>query len=199
MTAQEFTKSLTKSKSFIDYINSRVQITKELEEAILSVCQIDDWKKNHYLLKEGQVAHRLFFITEGSARTFYFHDGKDITSWIYREGMLITSWSSFYSRSPAFENIELLEESRINSISYDDLQKLYETYPKMQKFGRIMVEQQMTFLDYFYRGFYFMTAKEKYDLLLSTFPDVTQRVNLGHVASLLGITQETLSRIRKRK
>ena len=68
----------------------------------------------------------------------------------------------------------------------------------MQEFGRLMVEEQLTFLDYFYRGFMFMSAKEKYNLLLSIFPDVTQRVNLGHIAAVLGISLETLSRIRKK-
>lgn len=198
MTDQFNLNLISRSSSFIEYINSRIQISKEIETAILALCQIEELKKSHYLLKDEMVAHRLYFIIKGSARTFYYHEGKDITSWIYREGLLITSWSSFFNRTPAFENIELLEDSRVCSISFDELQQLYATYPKMQAFGRIMVEEQLTFLDYFFKGFLLMTAKEKYDLLISIFPDVTQRVNLGHIASLLGISQETLSRIRRK-
>ena len=199
MATQILSKINTQSQSLIDYINSRVQITAEIKKAINTVCKIEKPRKNHILLKEGSVAHRIYFIKKGSARTFYYHDGKDVTSWIYREGQLITSWGSFFARTPSYENVELTEDSTVSSMSFDDLQKLYAEYSRMQQFGRIMVEEQMVFLDYFFKGFMFMTAREKYELLLSIFPSVTQRVNLGHIASFLGISQETLSRIRKKK
>ncbi len=190
---------IAQTQFLIDYINTKVQLDAASKEAIIEACQIQEFNKGYVLIKEDKVAHRLFFITQGSARTFYYHDGKDVTSWIYPEGQFITSWSSFYTQTPSYENVELTEESTIISLSYEQLQELYKQYPKMQKFGRVMVEEQLVFLDYFYKGFMFMTAREKYELLLSTFPDVTQRINLGHIASFLGISQETLSRIRKKK
>ena len=199
MLAPIFSKVTNRSSSLIDYINTRVQISNEIKEAIAAVCRIEELKKRQLLIKEGMIAHRLFFINKGSARTFYYHDGKDVTSWIYREGQLITSWGSFYARTPAHENAELVEDSILCSISLEDLQELYARYPKMQKFGRIMVEEQLVFIDYFFKGFMFMTAKEKYDLMLSIFPNIAQRVNLGYIASFLGISQETLSRIRKKR
>ena len=79
------------------------------------------------------------------------------------------------------------------------MEQLYQESPQFERFGRKMYEQQLAYLDAFYKGYLFMTAKERYDLLLSVFPDVTQRVNLGHIASFLGISQETLSRIRAKK
>lgn len=184
--------------SFIAFINSRVQLHSAVTAAVEASVQQEELPLKTVLLKEGAVAHRLFFIKSGSARTFYLHNGKEITSWIYREGQLLTSWSSFFSRLPAPESIEVTEDTVVGSLTYDQLQALYATYPKMQQFGRLMLEEQLVFLDHFYKGFLFMTAKEKYELLLSYFPDVTQRVNLGHIATFLGISQETLSRIRKR-
>ncbi len=199
MISNTFSRIIPSATSFTEYINSRVQLDSTLTLLVEDSLKKEDFKKNHLLLKEGVVAHRIFFLEKGSARTFYFHDGKDITSWIYRQGHLLTSWSSFYTRTPSYENVELTEDSTIVSLSYDQLQNLYSQHPGLQKFGRIMVEEQLVYLDYFYKGFMFMTAKEKYDLLLSIFPDVTLRVNLGHIASFLGISQETLSRIRKKK
>ena len=199
MTSKIISNITRQDESLIDYINARVQISNEIKDAVASVCKTEELKKNHLLLKEGMVSLRIYFIIKGSARTFYYHDGKDITSWIYRDGQLVTSWSSFYAQTPSFENVELTEHTKVSSISYDDLQRLYARFPKMQEFGRIMVEEQIAFLDYFYKGFMFMTAKEKYELLLSVFPNATLRVNLGYIASFLGISQETLSRIRKRK
>ena len=182
---------------FVDFINTRVQISLEIASEIQTLLQIEEFPKGHLLIKEGMIAHRLYFIVNGSARTYYFHDGKDVTSWIYKEDQLITSWSSFFGRQASFESVQILEDSKVCSLTYDHLQDLYFRYPKIQEFGRLIVEEQLVFLDQFYKGFLFSTAKEKYDLLLSVFPDVTSRVNLGHIASLLGITQETLSRIRR--
>ncbi|MEL7427444.1 MAG: Crp/Fnr family transcriptional regulator [Bacteroidota bacterium] len=184
--------------SFLEYINARAPIERDLRAQLSDVFQTDQIDKAQLLVREGMVAHRIYFIQKGSARTYYLQDGKDVTSWFYREGQLVTSWSSFYKRVPSFENVELTEDSVVVSLSFDELQTFYREHPKMQEFGRLMVEEQLIFLDYFYRGFMFMSAKEKYELLLSIFPDVTQRVNLGHIASFLGISQETLSRIRKR-
>ena len=185
--------------SILEYINARVQIDDTIKLAIGKVAKTEYLNKNDLLVKEGMVAHRIFFIQKGSARSCYDYDEKEVTSWFYREGHLITSWSSFYMQTPSFENIELTEDATILSLSYDDLQQLYRQFPKMQAFGRIMVEEQLTFLDYFFKGFNFMSAKEKYDLLLDYFPDITLRVNLGHIASFLGISQETLSRIRRNR
>ncbi|MEM8906441.1 MAG: Crp/Fnr family transcriptional regulator [Bacteroidota bacterium] len=189
----------TRPASLVDYVHAKVRLNDEIKAAILAACQTQHFESGQLLVKEGTVAHRIFFIQKGSARAFYDHDGKDVTSWIYPEGQLLTSWSSFYTRTPSHENVELTEAAIIVSLSYDQLHQLYQQYPKMQYFGRVMVEEQLVFLDYFYKGFMFMSAREKYDLLLSVFPDIIQRVNLGHIASFLGISQETLSRIRKKK
>ncbi len=199
MISKMLEKMTSTASSLEDYVQKRVRLDDGTKQALQDAGQIQAFKKNHFLIKQDRIAHRVFFIQEGSARTFYYHNGKDVTSWIYREGQLITSWSSFYTLSPSQENVELTEDATVVSLSYDQLHELYNSYPKMQEFGRIMVEEQLVFLDYFYQGFMFMTAREKYDLLLSVFPDVTLRVNLGHIASFFGISQETLSRIRKQK
>ena len=186
-------------QSFITYINQRIQLSSTEEKALTSVLETVELPKYHILIKEGLPANHIHFIQSGAARSFYYHNGKDITSWMYREDRLVTAWSSFFTREPAQETIELLENSTIGSISYDNLQQLYQDYPKINAFGRLFVEEQIVFIDQFYKGFYFMTAKEKYALLLAYFPDILQRVNLGHIASFLGISQETLSRIRAKK
>ncbi|MEM1320470.1 MAG: Crp/Fnr family transcriptional regulator [Bacteroidota bacterium] len=189
----------TTINSLSQFVNSKVQINQGLADAIDQACRVEELPKGTLLLKEGQVAHRLFLMIQGTARTFYYYDGKEVTSWIYREAQLLTAWGSFLSRTPSHEQLELLEDATLCSIAYPELQQLYAQYPRMQTFGRITAEEQLAYIDNFYKGFLFMSAKEKYDLLLSAFPDLTQRVNLGHIASLLGISQETLSRIRSKK
>ena len=126
--------------SLAKFINTKIQIDHELADSIDQVCRIEQLPKGTLLLNEGQVAHRIFLLIRGAARTFYYFEGKDVTSWIYREGQLLTAWGSFISRIPSHEHLELLEDSSLSSISYVELQQLYAQYPKMQAFGRIMAK-----------------------------------------------------------
>ena len=182
----------------IKNISQRTKVNDETISLILSTFEVQQCKKGEQLLREGATCQKLYFLNQGIARSYYFYKDKDITSWFYNEGHWISSWFSFYAQQPSFEYIELLEDAELFSVNYSSFQKLLNN-AQFNTFGRLLAEEQTAFIDYFSKGFSFMTAKEKYDLLLTLFPDVSQRVNLGHVASFLGITQETLSRIRAKK
>lgn len=159
----------------------------------------EDFPKKKQLLREFQYCRKLYFLEKGTVRTFYHHEGKEITSWFYNEGNFVSSWHSFYSQKPSFEYIETLEDSVLYSIEYSEYQKLLNTSPDFERFGRLMAEEYIIFIDQYSKAYMFLSAKEKYEQLLSYFPDIELRVKLGYIASFLGITQETLSRIRSQK
>lgn len=192
-------KDINAKEYFFDYINQKVKISEAVKDSLFLAVEEHSVNKNHFLAKEGRIPDYLWFIAKGSVRVFYWHSDKEITSWIYNEGQFVTAYGSFFSRTPSYDNIQCTEDCTVIKISYDNLQKLYAEHSQMQKFGRVLMEDIVTSIDNFYKGFMFMSAKEKYDLLLSYFPDVVQRVNLGHIASFLGISQETLSRIRNKR
>ena len=179
-------------------VNKKSKINEESYSLIQSSFQARQLKKGEYLLREGLVCSQLYFIESGIARSFYYHNEKEVTSWLYNEGQWISSWYSFYSQQQSFEYIQILENADLFSISFSSYQKLLKEIPEFNTFGRLLAEEQTAFIDYFSKGFSYMSAKEKYNLILDLFPDISQRVNLGYIASFLGITQETLSRIRKR-
>ena len=181
---------------FVSYIKRYINLSQEAENEIESLLLTEHLSKGTQLLKEGKTCERLYFIVEGTVRTYHYLDGKDITYWIYPENTIITSWHSYILRKPASEYIETTEDSILVSLTYNQWQELYLKHPKLERFGRLILEEQMSLLDDFFKGYYFLTAKEKYELLVSVFPTITQRANLGHIASMLGISQETLSRIR---
>jgi CRP-like cAMP-binding protein len=108
----------------------------------------------------------------------------------------VTSFFSFITRKPCIENIQLIEDSTLWAISYDDLQNLYDEYPDIERLGRIMNERYYVMLEERFVSNHFKEAKERYENLMNNAPHILQRVPLGYVASYLGITQETLSRIR---
>jgi CRP-like cAMP-binding protein len=112
---------------------------------------------------------------------------------------IVISVFSFFTQSPSLENIELLEDTVLYSISYQSLQQLYQQFPQFNLHGRIITEQYYMLSEQRNFALKKQSAKQRYDLLLKQYPQILQKASLGHIASYLGITQETLSRIRKQK
>ena len=181
---------------FINYIKQYINLSDEARKQIFDLALVEEVPKGYILLKEGRICERLYFVVEGTIRTYHYQDGKDITYWIYREDQMLTAWNSFIYQVPATESFEVVEDCALSSFTKEQRNALLSKYPILDHFYRLQLEEQMAAIDEFYKGYFFMTAKEKYDLLISVFPSVTQIANLKHIASMLGISQETLSRIR---
>lgn len=183
-------------ENFLNFIRNYINPNLDAEKSISEVSKYLQLEKNTILLEEGKTCKHLYFLVSGSVRTYYYLKGKDITHWVYPSNSLFTSWGSYILQNPSSEYIETTDDCELISISYDDWQNLYKKHPELERFGRLIMEEQMALIDEFYKGYYFLTAKEKYELLINAFPQITQIANLGHIASMLGISQETLSRIR---
>ncbi|MFD2567256.1 Crp/Fnr family transcriptional regulator [Pseudotenacibaculum haliotis] len=183
-------------EEFLAFIRNYIELSLEAEATIRSVGKEISKKKGELIAEEGKTSKHMYFLASGVARTYLYLNGKDITHWISLEDSLITSWYSYVQEKPASEYVELTEDSRLVQISKQDWEILYQQHPELERFSRLILEQEMSVIDEFYKGYYFLTAKQKYELLISAAPQIIQRANLGHIASMLGITQETLSRIR---
>ncbi len=151
--------------------------------------------KNHLLHSEYKVCKHSYIIEKGAARAFHYKDGKEITSHFAFEGEAITAIDSLYGEKSKY-NIELLEDSTLFSVSYDDMEKLYQKSILHERLGRLFLQQVYVDLVERIEDLQFHTAQERYDLLMKKHPKILQRVALKHISSYLGITQETLSRIR---
>lgn len=170
--------------------------TDGLKGAIAKCAKMEVYKKNAVLLKEGHVCRHIHFIEEGLARAFYYKDQKEYTSWFMDENNLIISVFSFFSQKPSYENIQLLEDSSIVSLDYDNLQQLYRQYPEFNYIGRILTEQYYTISEERTKSLRTLSAHERYIQLMEVFPSLFNRVPLQYIASYLGMSRETLSRIR---
>ncbi|WP_420321370.1 Crp/Fnr family transcriptional regulator [Flagellimonas sp.] len=153
--------------------------------------------KNHLLHSQGKICEHIYLVEKGIARTFFYKEGKDITVHIASEGELITAIDSIISLKKSRYNVELLEESEIYCITYAELQSLLEKHPYYEKYMRMILEQLYAEGANRIEEFLFYSAKERYQNLMELNPSILNRVNLGYIASYLGMTQETLSRIRK--
>ncbi len=153
-------------------------------------------KRRKPLAESGKVCESLFYIQSGLIRGYYYHKRKDITNWFSVENEFATSMYSFVSGKPNMENIETLEDSELLVIKRKDLNFLYENFSEMNLLGRILMEKYYLELGERAVSLQFQTAKERYGAFLQKRPDLFDRVKLGQIASYLGITIETLSRIR---
>ena len=152
--------------------------------------------KNHHLYREGTVCNHLYLVEKGVVRSYYHKDGKDITAHFAAEGEVITAIDSFIQRKSSRYNLELLETSTLTFITHQGLAKLLEENPRYERAARVFLEQVYVELAERVEDLLFYNAKDRYQKLIENCPSLLQRVSLGHIASYLGITQETLSRIR---
>jgi CRP/FNR family transcriptional regulator, anaerobic regulatory protein len=153
-------------------------------------------KKNTLLLKQGHSCEYIYFIEKGFARAFYSKNGKDATTWFARENDIITSMYALITNRKSNESIEILEDASLFRISYKELQTLYKIYPNINRLGRILMEKYFVELEERTLSLQFDSALERYQRLIAQQPYVLQRASLGQIASFLGMSQITLSRIR---
>ena len=183
-------------ETFFDHISQHHHLSKPALESLGEVLNEVTLPKGSFLISEGKVCQHMYFLEKGCLRGFYNLDGKEVTYWFAFEDTFVTSFYSFITRKPSVENIQLIEDSTLWSISYDNVQKLYDKHPDIERLGRIMNERYYVMLEERFVSNHFKEAKERYENLITNAPHILQRVPLGYVASYLGISQETLSRIR---
>ncbi|MFA5045195.1 MAG: Crp/Fnr family transcriptional regulator [Paludibacter sp.] len=174
-------------------------LSEELREDLSSKVFVSKVKKGEILISEGKICHQLFFIKKGFLRGFHYQNGKEITSWFGFENDFATSTHSFFSQKTGYENVEVIEDGILYGITYEDLNNIYDRHPEFNYVGRLLTEKY--YLDVMERTLclQFQTAKQSYEQLVATHPQILKRAYLGHIASYLGISQETLSRIRAKK
>lgn len=155
-------------------------------------------KRKEFLWLEGDTCRAVYFIHTGCLRYFYNVDGEERTGQFFFENSWYTDYESFLSEQPSNLNVQALEISELWVLSRSALYELYEEYPKMERFGRIMAEQAYLGARKSNLSLRAESPEERYLKLIQERPKVIERVALQYIASYLGIQPESLSRIRKR-
>jgi CRP/FNR family transcriptional regulator, anaerobic regulatory protein len=181
------------TKIFQEHINISEALEKVLNAKIKKIKVL----KNEVILKQGEISKYLYCVESGIVRAFHTQKGKEISLYFASEGQLFTSAYSLISERPSFENIVALEDCILHCILRKDLYDLYDTFPEMNIVGRELIELYFLELEERFNAMQFQNAKQRYKNFLTIDSDLLERVSLGHLASYIGMTQETLSRIRK--
>lgn len=174
-------------------------LTSECKNDLINNSKILTFERETKIVKEGQLADKTYFIAQGSARAFYLKNGKDITDWFAFENDFISSINSFFLDIPSPHFIEVLEKSTLLEISKEQVLLLSDKYREFDRLSKLVITKTMLQQQQRIASIQFETAQQKYDNILKIRPDITQRIPLTHIASYLGITLETLSRVRNPK
>ena len=156
-------------------------------------------EKNKVLLPFEVICDKLYFLHSGLARGYYVENGKEITAWFAKENGFMYSPYSFLNQKSTLEAVELLEDSMLVSLAYEDLHKLYDLFPSTNNMGRLITESYLIRYDEQARSLRTLTAEERFRKFIIDYPSIYESVPLKHIASYLGMSPETVSRILKRK
>ena len=154
--------------------------------------------KGDFFVKQDKICKQIAFINKGILRTYYLNEkAEETTSCFCTENNFTTSYKSFILQSPSTLSIQAIEETELLVIDFADLQKLYATSLAWQNVGRAFAEKEYIIMEQYACSLNNETAKEKYLRLLKEQPQIIQKAPVNQIASYLGITTRTLSRIRR--
>ncbi len=190
MSSQE---EITKLLTFFRKIHP---ISKESEQAITDLASLVSVKKNQDLQPIGVTCRTIYFVHSGLARIYYYKDGNEITEYFAFENDIIVRAESLFTGKPSKKAIQAVEDTAFFGIPSAQLFELYDSFPDIERLFRKITESAYVDTVNRIESIQFHSAEERYNQLLSENPSMIQRIPLKHIASYLGITQVSLSRIR---
>lgn len=191
-----FLLNMDNTLTFGDYIDSIHGLSSKAKTELEKACSISTFKKNELIQPVGHTCKTIYFLEKGIARIFYYKDGVDITEHFAFEGGIVARAESLFAGEPSQKAIEVLEDSDILAIDVPKLYQLYDKFHEIERLFRLIFERAHVETIHRIESLQFHSAEERYLNLLSTHKNIIQRVALKHIASYLGITQVSLSRIR---
>ena len=183
-------------KNIIAAIKSIYPASDRAIEELTSKFSEHHFSKREVIIRGGFLDRKVYFIEQGITRSYCNIDGKEVTTWFSKEGDITFGLLDLYRAKAGFEYVETLEDTTAYSISIDDLNELYTREIDIANWSRVIHQECLLSLQCSRIDRLSLSAADRYGKLVRQWPEVLQRVNLGYIASFLGVTQPTLSKIR---
>lgn len=180
-------------------INSLYPISEGTAQALRERVELCRFPKKYQLIREGVCCKAAYFIEKGLTRSFWLVGDEEVTTSFSYEGGIVFSMDELYYGKPSEEFVETLEEVVAYKIALNDLRQLFETNIELANWGRIIHQNEYRRLHRSHKACLTLSAKARYEEFQEQFPEVCRKAQLGYIASYLGITPSTLSRIRAQK
>lgn len=182
----------------ISYLEQYTSLNQEEKDYLHEHIPVKTLNKGHLLLEEGQVSTAFYFILEGAVRLYYNTGIEEKTAFFYFENMFVSSYESFTKQTPSKHNVQCIEPSQVAVISFETAYALLERFPKFEFLARIIMEEELIVCQEIISSFVTLNAEKRYLQLVESKSPLLQRIPQYQLATFLGVTPETLSRIRKR-
>ncbi len=190
---------MEQSEKLFKHFEKYIKLNDELKIALIEKVRFVTFKKGEIVHNANSVCTKSYFIQKGLFRTYFIKDGKEISEYFPSEGEWSNSPRSLRTRTVDIYYIDAIEETDALCLEVNDLMYLFENFPEMERYARLSMGTVFGHFLERITSMRFTTAKEKYNHFIETYYDIHHRIPLGMIASYLGITQETLSRIRAEK
>lgn len=185
---------------FWQFTNQFVHFSTKEKEQISERLILRDVPKQHILVDFGEIAREAFFINKGLLRFYYIaDDGREITGFVFQEGMMAGSHESFFSQQPSLQVLETIEAAELLVLPHHALEELYHQVPKMNVFVRKILEQRMAHAQKVLASLIIQKPADRYKEYQRLHPGLEGRIPQHMLATFMGITPVSLSRIRARK
>jgi CRP-like cAMP-binding protein len=185
-------------KTLQEYLIDLKPMSEGKANEISSFFKSETISKGDLLVREGKTSNRSFFLEEGIVRCYILdRNGDEVTTRLFSAPDFLNDYRSFFKREASQENYEALTSLKIQSISWENVQHCFHSIPEFREWGRMMLTMNYVILQEHMLAIHKESAQERYEKLLSTRPEIIQHVPLNIIASYLGITKFSLSRIRK--
>ena len=181
-----------------NYIHTYFSVDKNDLTKISAFFKPVTLKNGDYFLKTGRQSDRLGFVQTGILREFLFIDDKEVTKWISTKGYFVVDLASFIFKLPARWNIQALTECELYVINNEDYQRINQVIPSWMELEKLFIAKCFNVLEERIVTHLSMTAEERYNQLFNFNKELFNQVPLQYLASMLGMTPETLSRLRKK-
>ncbi len=184
---------------FLQFCDQFSQLDNRTTDELLQNVRTKTYKKGEYLLRQGETCRYLFFINEGLTKSFFYNDEKEFIMRFFFENVLFTVFDSYLTQTPSNFSVVALEATTITLISYDTVENLCKKHHCMETFFRKLVSIASIKMMKRISEMLEQDATERYNKFVHENNLILQRISLGDLAKYLGITQQSLSRIRASK
>jgi CRP-like cAMP-binding protein len=184
--------------NLIKAINNYVSLSNEDINIIEQLFVKKELKVNDCLLKAGEVCKEFVFIDNGLLRHCIINDGEEEIFYFSAEGDFVCDYESFINKATTKKSITAMENTTIYSISYSDIQLFYSKVTSGERFGRLFIEETFTKAIKHIISTHTDTAEQRYLNFMSSFKNIQQRIPQYYIASFVGVTPQSLSRIRRK-
>lgn len=184
-------------QDLINKIKKSINVSSDAEEYISSISKVRRFTKGSILIQEGQKVNKTYFVLEGALRSYCVDkEGKEHTLQFAIKDWWISDFTAIYGNGIASLTVECIADSEVIEFNAQKLNEIYNQFPEFEAFQRKNLEQHVVSLHKRILNQLQLTAQERYNLFLEQYPNIEQHVANYHIASYLGITQQSLSRVR---